>query len=95
MSPRRQHMFVERQTYRRRRLQDAARFLPIVGIVLIMVPLLWPRGAQSGFAMSSALLYVFLVWAGLVGTAFLMSLFLRNEQVQDEETRPDDDGEAP
>ena len=29
MSDRPRHLFVERQTYRRRRLQDAARFLPV------------------------------------------------------------------
>lgn len=79
----RKHVFVERQTYRRRRLQDAARFLPIVGMVLFMVPLLWPRGDGAGVGMSSALTYIFLCWAGLVGAAFVFSLYLRSDQTGD------------
>lgn len=57
-------LFVERQTYRRRRLNDAARLLPILGILLWMVPMLWttPNGAVSA---SNALIYLFAVWVVL------------------------------
>ena len=68
MSDRPRHLFVERQTYRRRRLQDAARFLPVLGIVLMMVPLLWSEGAE-GVTMSGAVIYLFLIWAALVAAA--------------------------
>lgn len=87
MSDRPRHLFVERQTYRRRRLQDAARFLPVLGIVLMMVPLLWSDG-PGGVAMSSAVIYLFLVWAGLVGAAMVLSLYLRDDR-EAEETAPE------
>lgn len=57
-------IFVERHTYRRRRMRDAARALPALGVLLWMVPLLW---VQSGEAMraSRALVYLFGVWVSL------------------------------
>lgn len=65
--------FVERRTYRRRRLMDTARLLPILGAVLFAVPLMWPDpdpypapGSHGGMRMSSAITYIFLVWAGLI-----------------------------
>lgn len=79
------HLFVERQTYRRRRLQDAARFLPVLGIVLVLVPLLWSEG-PGGVAMSGAVIYLFAVWAALVGAAMGLSLYLRDDR-EDEERR--------
>ncbi len=82
-------LFVERQTYRKRRLRDGARFLPIVGIVLILVPLLWVRGEEGGIRTSSAIEYLFLVWAGLVLAGFVMALYLR-----DDTGLPGDDDEA-
>ncbi|WP_102107148.1 hypothetical protein [Oceaniglobus roseus] len=50
MAPPREPVFLERQTYRRRRLMDAARVLPVLGAVLFMVPMLWFAGldARSG-----------------------------------------------
>ncbi len=65
--------FVERRTYRRRRLMDIARLAPLIGALLFMVPLLWPRQEvgpaaelASGTSMSSAMIYIFSVWVGLV-----------------------------
>ncbi|MGH1416676.1 MAG: hypothetical protein ACRBB0_24520 [Pelagimonas sp.] len=57
-------LFVERQTYRRRRLVDAARALPVLGIVLWLLPLLWAIPDQSTSA-SSGLVYVFSIWIGM------------------------------
>lgn len=63
-------VFLERQTYRRRRMMDAARLLPTCGAALLAVPLLWARGdgdaGQTGVAMSDAIIYVFAVWTGLI-----------------------------
>ena len=58
-------LFLERHRYRRRRLWDAVRLLPILGLILWMVPLLWPvadETAAGGVKTSSALLYLFAVW---------------------------------
>ncbi|MBO9467018.1 hypothetical protein J7443_17370 [Tropicibacter sp. R15_0] len=57
-------LFVERQTYRRRRLVDGARALPVLGLVLWLVPLLWAVPESKTHA-SSGLIYIFAVWIGL------------------------------
>jgi hypothetical protein len=62
-------VFLEPQTYRRRRLMDAARLLPAVGALLWMIPLLWPTGSSevaNPVSMSTAILYIFAVWLGLI-----------------------------
>ncbi|KMK66514.1 hypothetical protein [Puniceibacterium sp. IMCC21224] len=67
-------LFLERQTYRRRRLMDAARFLPVLGLLLWAVPLLWQSGVVAS---SGALIYIFGVWLTLVLAAFVLSFRLR------------------
>ena len=64
-------VFLERRGYRRRRMMDAVRILPVIGLALWMVPLMWQVGpsgdAQTvGTAMSKALYYVFGIWLLLV-----------------------------
>ncbi len=62
---RRGPIFVERQAYRRRRLLDAARALPVLGVMLWMIPLLWGL-PEEGIGAARALIYIFFVWAGLI-----------------------------
>ena len=63
-------VFLERQSYRRRRLMDTARLLPVLGALLFAVPLMWPRAGEGGdvapLPTSRAILYIFLVWALLI-----------------------------
>jgi len=66
-------MFLERRTYRRRRLMDAARLLPVVGLLLFMVPLLWALNRTDAAATSSTMVYVFAVWAVLIAAAVVLS----------------------
>jgi len=90
-------VFLERQTYRRRRMMDAARLLPLLGAALLAVPLLWPQpasdtvGADGAVPMSAAIAYVFGVWAGLIGLSVLFGLFARHLTRSDtrSDTRPD------
>ena len=70
-------VFLERQSYRRRRMVDAARVLPFIGLVGWLVPLLWPEaGGGEAVRSSSAILYLFGVWAVLVLGALGLSLRL-------------------
>lgn len=71
-------LFLESSHYRRRRLMDAVRLLPFFGLALWLVPLLWPRSdpaledTASAISMSSAILYIFGVWAALSIIAYLL-----------------------
>ena len=63
-------VFLERQSYRRRRLSDAARLLPLLGAALFAVPLLWPTAEDAGTGIapmptSVAITYLFSIWAAL------------------------------
>ncbi|WP_210730478.1 hypothetical protein [Roseicyclus persicicus] len=60
-------LFLERRTYRQNRLQDAARLLPVLGLVLFFAPV-FIRGdaAEAGPSLSSWLVYYFAVWIGLI-----------------------------
>ncbi|MFD2173661.1 hypothetical protein [Rhodobacter lacus] len=62
-------LFLARRSYRRHRLMDAARLLPILGLVLIFLPGLWhPHGAGRAET-ASALIYLFGTWAVLIALA--------------------------
>ncbi len=69
-----QAVFLERQSYRRRRLVDVARLLPLLGVLLLLVPLLWPdsndaaviSGLTPAMPMSDAITYIFAVWCALI-----------------------------
>lgn len=74
-------LFLARGTYRQRRLRDAVKLLPVVGALLWMIPLLWPRGAD-GQLVSVALLYIFGVWAGLIGLACILSRMVHDDEDQ-------------
>lgn len=63
-------LFVARQTYRRRRLTDASRLVPVLGALLFLLPIL-ATGSGAVTTMRGGL-YLFAVWFGLIGvTAFL------------------------
>ncbi|MEL6888793.1 MAG: hypothetical protein AAFO86_08790, partial [Pseudomonadota bacterium] len=64
-------VFVEKRSYRRRRMMDAVRLLPVLGmLLLLMLPVFWPSdpGTAGGdvIPMSTAVIYVFVVWLILI-----------------------------
>ena len=77
-------VFLERQSYRHRRLSDAAKLLPIVGLVLMFLPLLWiGEGKTAG-----GLIYIFTVWAILIAVVGILSRRLVDSEPED--TPPED-----
>ncbi len=72
MSRQKPAIFVQQHTYRRRRIADAARLLPILGVILFMVPLLWING-ESETRTTTTMIYVFGVWAGLAIVAAILA----------------------
>lgn len=85
-------LFLARQGYRRRRIMDAARVLPLIGAFLFFVPLLW-SGPDGGYAATGAgVVYLFLIWVGLILFSLFLSLYLRHDIAnpdppQEEESR--------
>lgn len=62
-------LFLARRSYRRRRMMDAARLLPILGLVLLLLPALWQPADTPTPDTGRGLIYLFGVWAGLVVAA--------------------------
>ena len=62
-------IFLERQSYRRRRLADAAKLLPLIGFVLILMPILWADEART----AGGIIYLFSVWAILIAVVGFVS----------------------
>jgi hypothetical protein len=84
MARRTSPLFLARASYRRRRLRDAARLLPILGVFLLLLPLLWtPEGRIS--MTSGDMIYFFSVWLFLVGLAAAFAQGLRGGDGAEEE----------
>ncbi len=69
MNDPREPIFLARQSYRARRLGDAAKLLPVVGAILLLMPILSGGVTRT----SSGLLYIFAVWAILIALIALIS----------------------
>jgi len=73
-------LFLERQSYRFRRTTDAARLLPVLGIFLFLLPLLWQPadpagdvGGGTGVGLTARLVYLFSVWLALIVAAAVLA----------------------
>ena len=88
MNSRKSSVYLERRTYRLRRLMDAARLLPVLGLLLLLGPLLWASGEGDAAATSHGFMYVFAVWAGLIVAAVLLSRRLPRSQDEAQASEP-------
>ncbi len=68
-------LFLARDSYRRRRLGDAARLLPWLGGFAFLAPMLW--AARAGTA--AGVVYLFGAWAVLIVLCALLSRRLRDD----------------
>ncbi|MGR3312177.1 MAG: hypothetical protein ACU0D2_02360 [Roseovarius indicus] len=90
-------VFVQRRTYRRRRVADGARLLPVFGGILFLVPLLWHGGDTRAVGLAAApdgsrtawvMTYLFVVWFGLAVLSGVLARFL----VADDDGADEDGG---
>lgn len=93
MSRPRPPLFLERESYRRRRLMDGARILPVIGLVLFLLPALWR--AETGPETASEALYLFAIWALLILTAALLARPLRRTSAPQPDSTPEPDSPPP
>jgi hypothetical protein len=78
-------LFLARAPYRRRRLRDAARLLPVLGMLLLLLPVLWTEEAEVRMS-AGDVGYFFAVWLVLIGLAAGFAPGLRGgDGVEDEE----------
>ncbi len=73
MSQEQPSVFLERRAYRQRRMADAARMLPVFGVVLFYLPLLWAISGGQGRATTYVMSFLFLAWLVLLIAAALIS----------------------
>jgi hypothetical protein len=66
-------LFLARRPYRRRRRMDAARVLPVFGLFLMMLPMLWEPVAGAERRVAQDGVYLFAVWAGLILCARILA----------------------
>ena len=71
-------VFLERRTYRKNRLQDAARLLPVLGMILFFGPvfIIEDTNGEAGAGMGAWLVYCFVVWVGLIAVTALVNRVL-------------------
>lgn len=91
-------LFLERRTYRQNRLQDAARLLPVLGLVLLFAPV-FIRGDVTeqtevgGPGLSDWLVYYFSVWIGLIAlTAYVSHALARGDKIDAKTPPPGGEG---
>lgn len=85
---RREPLFLARQSYRRRRLEDAARLLPILGVFLFLLPLLATDAGTAGQG-----IYLFAAWFGLIVATAMIARGLN--RWPDLSHNPDSDPSSP
>ena len=85
MAERSEPLYLARDSYRQRRLGDAARLLPVLGFLMLLLP---------GFMTITveALIYIFSVWAFLIVLVGLMSRPLSRSVPSESAPPSEDDG---
>ena len=79
--PPRPPVFLARETYRRRRLMDAARLLPFLGVFAFALPVLWFNSPAT----SGAKIYLFVAWLALIVMTGVLAARLNREPPEDED----------
>lgn len=81
-APKSKSIFLERKSYRQRRLRDGVRMLPLFGGVLCAIPVAWANSETDGISNASALQYIFGIWIVLIVLTGIVSNRLSLEKDQ-------------
>ncbi len=87
-------LFLAKEGYRRRRLHDAARLVPVFGLFLLLLPILWAPAETSARDTSADGMYLFGIWAALILTAAGLAPGLRRTAPPEPGTGPHLDRDA-
>lgn len=79
-------LFLARAVYRRRRLRDAARLLPVLGLLLMLLPAL---GRDTSGDVRDAI-YLFVLWGLLIAAAAMLAPGLSATEGDKEAEMPPD-----
>lgn len=85
MMPAKPPLFLKRQVYRRKRLEDAARVLPSFGAFLFLLPILWAPDETAKAGMASGGVFLFLAWTVLILITFFLSRKLTSSSKENPE----------
>jgi len=73
--------FLTMKAYRRKRLVEGARLVPVVGAVVLLFPLV--RLFVAPDSIGPRIIYIFVVWFVLIAGAFFLSRRLQNSARSD------------
>ena len=79
-------IFLQRASYRQRRMRDAAKLLPFLGMILWAIPLAWSHGEGDDQVGTSGLIYVFGVWVLLIILTGLLASRVTSDAPKEDET---------
>ena len=81
----RRPLFLARIPYRRRRLRDAARLLPVFAAFLLILPAMWSPPGTTLRITSGDVVYFFVLWALLIAIAAAFAPGLSSGEGKDDE----------
>jgi hypothetical protein len=70
---------LQKASYRQRRVRDAAKLVPVLGAVLLTIPLAWQSEGADETSNASALVYIFGVWVVLIVLTAVLSNLIRSD----------------
>lgn len=81
-------LFLEWESYRRKRAMDAGNLVPVLGVILFFLPVLIASGRES-LPVSGAMIYVFAAWCVLIALSVWLSRLLSQPETSDTDGRDD------
>ncbi len=88
MSRQKTPVFLQRASYRQRRLRDAAKLMPVLGGILLALPMAWSHDPSGEPSNSDRVVYIFGVWILLIVLTAIFANRMRADPVDAAEDAP-------